>query len=154
ALDIPDSPMSPPPMSPQKEITLIFSWAILPLRISARSPAAIPTADDPPAPSWVCIQGTSHGVVIYEVLATYMQPVDPVTTVRGPATLMKPRITVADSHPWQVRWPEVYSSSRGTLCTLRIFSTGIGFEMAIVALSLRQEKASVPLHSGRGMNGP
>jgi hypothetical protein len=55
----------------------------------------------------VCIQGTIQGVVKYEVLATYIQPVAPVTTVREPATLMKPRIVVADSQPWQVRWPEV-----------------------------------------------
>src|SRR5262249_40851549 len=72
-----------------------------------------------------------------------MQPVEPVTTVRGPATLIKPRITVADSHPWHVRWPEVYSSSSGTLCTLRIFSTGTtGFEIVIFALS--------PLATGSG----
>jgi hypothetical protein len=32
-----------------------------------------------------------------------MQPVEPVTTVRGPADLMNPRIVVADSQPWQVR---------------------------------------------------
>ena len=63
----------------------------------------MPTADEPPAPSCVCIQGTIQGVVMYDVLATYMQPVDPVTTVRGPAALIKPRITVADSQPWQVR---------------------------------------------------
>src|SRR5215831_19464295 len=65
-----------------------------------------------------------------------MQPVEPVTTVRGPATLIKPRITVADSHPWHVRWPEVYSSSRGTLCTLRIVSTGTGFEIVMFTVSL------------------
>ena len=44
---------------------------------------------------------------MYEVFATYMQPVEPVATVRGPAALTNPRITVADSQPWQVRWPEV-----------------------------------------------
>src|SRR5207247_5206316 len=99
--------MSPPPRSPQNAMALIGSSLILPFRFNARKPAAIPTADEPPAPSWVCIQGTIHGVVMYDVLATYMQPVDPVTTVRGPATLIKPRITVADSQPWQVRWPDV-----------------------------------------------
>src|SRR5258707_14644312 len=104
---MPPMPISPAPRSPEKLMTLIFSSLILPLRLSARRPAAMPTAEEPPAPSCVCIHGTIHGVVMYEVLATYMQPVAPVTTEREPATLMKPRMVVADSHPWQVRWPEV-----------------------------------------------
>src|SRR5438093_12327903 len=103
---MPPIPISPAPRSPEKLMTLIFSSLILPLRLSARRPAAIPTADEPPAPSWVCIQGTIHGVVTYDVLATYMQPVDPVTTARGPAAVINPRITVADSRPWQGRGPE------------------------------------------------
>src|SRR5689334_14161355 len=100
---MPPMPMSPAPRSPEKLITLIFSSLILPLRLSARRPAAMPTAEEPPAPSCVCIHGTIHGVVIYDVFATYMHPVAPVTTVLGPADLMKPRIVVADSQPWQVR---------------------------------------------------
>src|SRR2546425_9384137 len=96
---MPPIPISPAPRSPEKLITLIFSSLIFPLRLSARRPAAMPTADEPPAPSCVCIHGTIHDVVMYEVLATYMQPVAPVTTVRVPAALMKPRILVADSHP-------------------------------------------------------
>src|SRR3972149_1319518 len=35
-----------------------------------------------------------------------MQPVDPSTMVRGPAALTMSFMTNADSHPWQVRWPE------------------------------------------------
>src|SRR5262249_33380043 len=104
---MPPMPISPAPRSPEKLITLIFSSLILPLRLSARRPAAIPTAEEPPAPSCVCIHGTIHRGVKYEVLATYIQPVAPVTTVRGPADLMNPRMVVADSQPWQVRWPEV-----------------------------------------------
>src|SRR3989304_10356 len=96
---MPPMPMSPAPRSPEKLMTLIFSSLILPLRLSARRPAAMPTAEEPPAPSWVCIHGTIQGVVKYEVLATYMQPVAPVTTVRDPAALMKPRLVVADSQP-------------------------------------------------------
>src|SRR5919106_2896008 len=96
---MPPIPISPAPRSPEKLMTLIFSSWILPLRLSARRPAAMPTADEPPAPSCVCIQGTIHGVVKYDVFATYMQPVAPVTTEREPATLIKPRIVVADSHP-------------------------------------------------------
>ena len=60
---MPDRPMSPPPRSPLKLITLIFSLAIFPLRMSARRPAAMPTAEAPPAPSCVCIHGMTHGVV-------------------------------------------------------------------------------------------
>ncbi len=37
------------------------------------------------------------------VLATYMQPVDPSTMVRGPEAFTMSFITRADSHPWQVR---------------------------------------------------
>src|SRR6266536_1222617 len=46
-----------------------------------------------------------------------MQPVEPSTIVRGPAALTMCRITSADSHPWQVRWPETKSSSYGTSLT-------------------------------------
>ncbi len=55
--------MSAPPPSPQKAMTLIGSFSILPLRISARSPAAVPGAAEPAEPSCVCIQGSTHGVV-------------------------------------------------------------------------------------------
>ena len=48
------------------------------------------------------------------VLATYMHPVLPRTIVRGPAALAIIFITRADSQPWQVRWPEVKYSSRGS----------------------------------------
>src|SRR5262245_61764625 len=43
-----------------------------------------------------------------------MQPVEPSTMVRGPAALTISFITRADSHPWQVRCPEVKYSSRVT----------------------------------------
>jgi hypothetical protein len=56
-------PMSAPPPSPQNAITLIFSSLILPLRMRTLSPAAVPSAAEPAAPSWVCIHGTTQGVV-------------------------------------------------------------------------------------------
>src|SRR6516225_1812294 len=46
-----------------------------------------------------------------------MHPVLPSTMVRGPAALTIIFITRADSHPWQVRWPEVKNSSRGSFLT-------------------------------------
>jgi len=55
--------MSAPPPSPQKAITLIRSLASLPFRMSAFRPAAVPVAADPAEPSWVCIHGTTQGVV-------------------------------------------------------------------------------------------
>jgi hypothetical protein len=57
-------PMSAPPPSPQKAITLIGSSLILPFFIRDLRPAAVPTADDPAAPSWVCIHGTTQGVLM------------------------------------------------------------------------------------------
>jgi len=54
--------MSTPPPSPQNEMTFIGSSLILPLFIKALSPAAVPVAAEPEDPSWVCIQGTTHGV--------------------------------------------------------------------------------------------
>src|SRR5713226_3497993 len=46
-----------------------------------------------------------------------MQPVEPSTTVRGPAALTISFITKDDSQPWQVRWPEVKNSSSGSFLT-------------------------------------
>src|SRR5215471_1020127 len=46
-----------------------------------------------------------------------MQPVLPSTMVRGPAALAIIFISSADSHPWQVRWPEVKNSSKGSFLT-------------------------------------
>src|SRR5919205_1012873 len=63
AAEIADRPISAPPPSPQKAITLIGSSLSLPLRISTFRPAAAPSAAEPAAPSWVCIHGTTHGVV-------------------------------------------------------------------------------------------
>jgi len=63
AAEIADSPMSAPPPSPQNEMMLIGSALILPFRISALYPAAVPTAADPEEPSCVCIHGTTHGVL-------------------------------------------------------------------------------------------
>ena len=51
------------------------------------------------------------------VFATYMHPVLPRTTVRGPAAFTISFMTRADSHPWQVRWPEVKYSSWVTFLT-------------------------------------
>ncbi len=61
--EIAPSPMSAPPPSPQKAMTLIASDFILPLRMSAFRPAAVPSAAEPDDPSCVCIHGTTHGVV-------------------------------------------------------------------------------------------
>ena len=55
--------MSAPPPSPQKAITLMGSFFILPLRICAFSPAADPIAAEPLLPSWVCIHGMTHDVL-------------------------------------------------------------------------------------------
>src|SRR5918992_5273784 len=43
-----------------------------------------------------------------------MQPVAPVTMVRGPAAFAMSRIGREDRQPWQVRWPELKYSSTGT----------------------------------------
>ena len=56
------SPMSAPPPSPQKAMTLIGSVFIFPFAISDLRPAAVPRAAEPDEPSWVCIQGTTQGV--------------------------------------------------------------------------------------------
>src|SRR5262245_60125168 len=61
--EIAPRPMSAPPPSLQKAITLIGSAFILPFFINALSPAAVPRAAEPEEPSWVCIHGTTHGVV-------------------------------------------------------------------------------------------
>ena len=52
-------PMSAPPPSPQKAMTLMGSSLILPLRMSALRPAAVPRPAEPLDPSCVCIQGTT-----------------------------------------------------------------------------------------------
>src|SRR5215468_4538249 len=61
--EIAPSPMSAPPPSPQNAMTLIGSAFILPFRMSALRPAAVPSAAEPDEPSCVCIHGTTHGVV-------------------------------------------------------------------------------------------
>src|SRR4030095_9608277 len=48
-----------------------------------------------------------------------MQPVDPSTIVRGPDAFTMSFMTSADSHPWQVRCPEVKCSSIVTRLTPR-----------------------------------
>src|SRR5438105_4840276 len=58
-----ESPMSAPPPSPQKAMTLMGSSLIFPLRMSALRPAAVPSAAEPLDPSCVCIQGTTHEVL-------------------------------------------------------------------------------------------
>ena len=55
--------MSAPPPSPQKAMTLMGSFFILPLRISAFRPIAVPNAAEPLLPSCVCIQGMTHEVL-------------------------------------------------------------------------------------------
>ena len=61
--EIAPRPMSAPPPSPQKAMTLMGSAFILPFFMSALSPAAVPSAAEPEEPSCVCIHGTTHGVV-------------------------------------------------------------------------------------------
>src|SRR6267143_4203937 len=61
--EIAPSPMSAPPPSPQNAMTLMGSAFILPFRINAFSPAAVPSAAEPDEPSCVCIHGTTQGVV-------------------------------------------------------------------------------------------
>src|SRR5258708_19751908 len=46
-----------------------------------------------------------------------MDPVRPRTIVLGPAVLAIIFISNADSHPWQVRCPEVKNSSSGSFLT-------------------------------------
>src|SRR5438874_13140303 len=82
--EIAPTPMSAPPPSPQNAITLIGSAFILPFRMSALRPAAVPSAAEPEEPSCVCIHGTTHGVVSYVVLASYMHPVEPSKLLLGP----------------------------------------------------------------------
>ena len=55
--------MSAPPPSPQKAMTLMGSSLNLPLRMSALSAAAAPSAAAPEEPSCVCIQGTTQEVL-------------------------------------------------------------------------------------------
>ena len=61
--EIAPTPISAPPPSPQKAITLMGSFLILPFRMSAFRAAAVPSAADPLLPSWVCIQGITHEVL-------------------------------------------------------------------------------------------
>src|SRR6266567_9491986 len=63
AAEMAPRPMSAPPPSPQKAMTLIGSSVSLPLRMSTFKPAEAPSAAEPAAPSCVCIHGTTHGVV-------------------------------------------------------------------------------------------
>ena len=61
--EIAERPMSAPPPSPQKAITLIGSSLIFFFLISARSAAAAPSAAEPLEPSCVCIHGTTQAVL-------------------------------------------------------------------------------------------
>src|ERR1700694_1750489 len=61
--EIAPSPLSAPPPSPQKAMTLIGSVFILPFVLNALRPAEVPSAAEPDEPSWVCIHGTTQGVV-------------------------------------------------------------------------------------------
>ena len=58
-----ERPMSTPPPSPQKAMTLMGSCGILPFRMSTFKAAAVPRPADPEEPSWVCIQGTTQEVL-------------------------------------------------------------------------------------------
>src|SRR3972149_187897 len=63
-----------------------------------------------------------------------MQPVDPRTIVRGPAALTMSFMTRADSHPWQVRWPEEkYSSIVTFLTPLKGSSTWVALVNVVVS---------------------
>src|SRR3972149_1799618 len=66
-----------------------------------------------------------------------MQPVEPSTMVRGPAALTISFMTRADSHPWQVRWPEEkYSSIVTFLTPLKGSSTWVSLAKAVVVSAM------------------
>src|SRR5713226_6664255 len=74
-----------------------------------------------------------------------MQPVLPRTMVRGPAALTIIFITKDDSHPWQVRWPEVKNSSSGSFFTplnASSFCVGWSFTSSANSLSLTAMSSS------------
>src|SRR3970040_897344 len=139
--------MYAPPPSPQNAMTLIGSCLMRPLRMSALSPAAVPTAAEPEAPSCVCIQGTTQEVEEYVVLGTDVHPGEPRMTVAGPAALAISFITRADSHPWHVLCPEVKYSSRAIFLTpLKGSRFWVGIMLHVFALvitPLRQSSSWV-----------
>src|SRR3990170_7166655 len=66
-----------------------------------------------------------------------MHPVLPRTIVRGPAALTISFMTRADSHPWQVRWPEEkYSSIVTFLTPLKGSSTWVSLAKAVVVSAM------------------
>src|SRR5438132_7955204 len=66
--EIAPTPMSAPPPSPQNAITLIGSAFILPLRMSALRPAAVPSAAEPDEPDRKSTRlNSSHTVISYAV---------------------------------------------------------------------------------------
>src|SRR5207244_13501112 len=100
--EIAPTPMSAPPPSPQNAMTLIGSAFILPLRMSALRPAPVPRAAEPDEPSCVRIHGTTQGVVEYVVVATYMPPVEPSTSVRASAATHTSVMNTAARQPGHV----------------------------------------------------
>src|SRR5215470_19453144 len=83
-----------------------------------------------------------------------MQPVEPSTMVRGPAAFTMSFMISADSHPWQVRWPEVKYSSIVTFLIPRNGSrTWVALAnvsaMAVVSLFTHAE----PVGLGIGSSG-
>src|SRR5262245_54741964 len=66
-----------------------------------------------------------------------MHPVEPSTIVRGPAALTISFMTSADSHPWQVRWPDVkYSSIVTRLIPLKGSRTCVALVKVVSAINL------------------
>ncbi len=91
------------------------------------------------------------------VFATYMQPVLPSTMVRGPAAFTIIFMTSADSHPWQVRCPEVKYSSIATRSMPRNGSRiwrGVGEGRCVCAMGLGLLLADAePVGPGVGLAG-
>src|ERR1700693_1816720 len=76
-----------------------------------------------------------------------MQPVLPSPIVRGPAALAIIFITRADSHPWQVRCPEVKNSSSGMF-----FCPLMGSSLGRVTSKVAIAKTSSPPAAARARN--
>src|SRR3989442_4476254 len=83
-----------------------------------------------------------------------MQPVEPSTIVRGPAALTISFMTSADSHPWQVRWPDVkYSSIVTFLMPLKASSTCVALVNVVSGMCLSLFPNAEPVGLGVRLAG-
>src|SRR2546430_17616505 len=95
--EIAPTPMSAPPPSPQNAITLIGSAFILPFRMSALRPAAVPSAAQPEDPSFVGIPGPTPGAGYNAGLAPYTPPAEPRPDLARPGASTLASMTKASS---------------------------------------------------------